>query len=375
MMNPFVHEKDAVTPPIFSGRIKELDELKKCVLENNKSVSISGSNGVGKSSLIMTLFHEIETNKSNIFPVTITESQLYSYIEGDFLNVLTHEICANIWTRVLGGRFSELLEETLIFTHSSNTEAKNKKIIKRIFRIVTNQNINSKGTRGANFSGKFIIGGELKESNELSMARKPLAQFEFLLLLDELMEVLSDNSFEKIVISCDQLNHLPPEANYDLVSQNIDVLSSKKIIFLVSSVNDEMNSVEARSVSKLFNSFAKEIKLTGFTGANEVKDYVINSLNYSDIKDVIFQDDCFDIAFNICEANPWFISKMFEFVYRDSINAKIDSISSDQFDKHGVSFTKAINNYNNKIASSMQFRDLLDMDLLFRFDSFKPWGS
>jgi ABC-type branched-subunit amino acid transport system ATPase component len=359
-MNPFRHE-EPVIPPIFSGRIKELSELKKHVIKNNKSVSISGFSGVGKSSLIKSFFHELENGKERFFPVSITESQLYSYIEGDFLNVLTHEICANIWIRVLGGTFSELLEGTLMFSQSSPLENKHKTLIKRIFRIVTNQNFNSKGTRGANVSGKLLIGGELKESNELSMARKPLAQFEFLMLLDELMEVLSDHSYKKIIISCDQLNHLPPQANYDLVSQNIDVLSSKKIIFLVSSVNEEskITSELSGSISELFNSFAKEIKLSGFLEANEIKEYVTNSLNDSEQKKVIFEDDCFEFAFHICEGYPWFISKMFEVTYQDCIDAKVDNISSKHFDKYGVLFTKVMNRFHNTIASNMQGKAFL----------------
>ncbi|MCG7535044.1 ATP-binding protein [Pseudoalteromonas sp. OOF1S-7] len=348
-MNPFQHKKPVV-PPIFAGRSAELARLRESIIEQNESVSVSGFNGIGKSSLILTLFTEAVKEKRQLFPVRIEQEQFRTYLKGDFLSVVTHEICAAIWVKLLKCRYSELLEQTLLDPRDSTIESKHKSILKRIFKIVTSENINAKGSKESGFSGKLVFEGKSSESNTLGYSRKPLMSFEFLLLLDELMEILEEKGYKKIVLVCDQLNHLPPVANYDLVSQNFEALSSKKIMFIVSAVNNEARQASDIVVAteNMLKSFSNWIELPGFCSSAEISEYLKNSLTHLDGEPLLVDNACADVVYDICEGFPWFTSELLSLAYDDALMANEGKLHSSNIEKYGVGFAKAISHYKTE---------------------------
>ncbi|GBG03116.1 hypothetical protein AZSI13_24430 [Azospira sp. I13] len=186
--------------------------------------------------------------------------------------------------------------------------------------------------------------------------------FEFLALLDEILGVISEFGYTKIIVVCDQLNHLPPKANYDLLRQNIDVLASKKITFVVSAENikNEKGFEDRVDTEILLKSFSLWMNLVGFGSRNEVKDYVDNCFAAHQIDDIDFIDGNCDLIYSVCEGNPWFIAKMLRMVYQDVIAAGKNKIDIGDFEKYGIRFAKAVTAYK-AAEGCLRWSELNDM--------------
>lgn len=349
MINPF-SPKTPVIPPIFSGRSLELTNLRKSILEDNESVSISGFNGIGKSSLILTLLEDLKANDQGIFPVQIKENQFRDYLTGEFLSLVVREVCIEIWTKSLGGKISELLEQSLLNARATDLESKNKKILKRIFRIVTSESLSSKGLLSSNAGAKLIFEGSITESNEFSIVRKPLISSEFLLLIDELMEILADKGYKKIVIVCDQLNHAAPEMNYEIVSQYFELLSSRNIFFLVSAINRRADGYSSSQMhtEALLKSFGRWIELGCFSDSKEIHEFAKNCTKKANIKHLLISSDFYRGVFGLTEGYPWFVAKLMEYIFEHAAHSKSFKINAGSIERFEKSFIKAISIYKEE---------------------------
>lgn len=348
MNSPF-DTQNPVIPPIFAGRKKELEELKRCIIDSNQSVSISGYHGIGKSSLILTMFEMIKGVKQKHLPVHIDERSFRRILNGDFLRLVTHEICAAMWSDIFQGKYSELLEESMMVTMGSVVENKHKRTLKRIFRIATSQSVVAGGKKGGDISAKMVVGGKLEESNTLNITRRPLEPFEFFLLLDELMEILEDHGFERVIVVCDQLNHLPRSDDFDAVAHNLEVLASKKIMFLVSAFRKEAYKdmgIDASSLDHLLRSFSTCIELNAFNSNSEVSEFLSNSLVNSNLE-VEIEDACISTALNLTEGVPFFLAHLFSRVFKEVNQRGLKTIKLSDIEKHNVLFAKALTHYNS----------------------------
>ncbi|HRH50225.1 MAG TPA: hypothetical protein PLP23_15820 [Panacibacter sp.] len=348
--SPFNYQSP-VKPPIFISRDLELDFLRKNILYNNESVILSGLNAVGKSSTILTFLSELTQNENSnrvkIFSVRIVMTQFYRSLQTDFLSIMTHEMVANIWTKVLRKDYSLLLEETFLNPGEESNISKHINKLKRIYKIVSSESLSSKGETFNEIGGKAIISGKISNTKEYSMTRKPLQTFEFMLLLDELMEILSDFGYTKILFFCDDLNHLPPNINYDLFSTYLDVFSSKQILFAFTA-NDIKNNYDSSDVvdmNILINSFGKNISIGPFSSKEEVNKLICNSLSQSEVSEIEFDDDCQSQIFDITEGYPYFIARLCDNLFFEAYTNKIDVISSTLINKYTKPFTKALEFY------------------------------
>jgi hypothetical protein len=354
--SPFIHD-EPVTPPIFVGRERELEMLRNCILTRNESVTISGYDAIGKSSLILTFMSSLEKNEAklqhDIYPVRIHGHQLYQGLTNDFLSVITHELCASIWTKVFKNKYSALLEDTLLYSRGNDLSKKHETLLKRIFRIVTSDSITSAGKIKSEFGGRLVIQGSVGEENSLSLQRKPLQSFEFMLLLDELMEILEDHGFQRIVVLCDELNHLPPKVNYDLISTYLDVFSSKKIMFLISAVDIKNTHMHPDRVDMgdLLNSFSNQIRLKKIDSSSDIDVMIKNSIQCAGGGSISFIDGCSDKIFEITEGFPWFSVKLCNEAYSNALKHGENSVDLASINKFVIPFSRAITKYNRDEGS------------------------
>lgn len=350
--SPFNHQSP-VTPPIFVSREKELDFLRNNIFYNNESVVLEGFFRIGKSSTILTFLESIISgevdDQEKIFPVRILMTQFYNSLTSDFLSTITHELVAQIWTKVMGYKYSQLLEDTALDVKKSKSISKHINSIKRIYKIVSSASFSSKGTSSNEIGGKLILTGKRSGSSELSLTRKPLQTFEFLLLLDELMDTLSDFGYNKILFFCDELNHLPPAINYELFSTYLDVFSSKRILFALTATNDKYISSNPENVEMevLINSFSKSLSMGPFQNKEDIKHLIENSLNHANIDNLMFKPEVYDKIFDITEGYPWLAVKLGNSIFMDAYHNGVDIIGMEILDKYSIPYTKTLVEYKS----------------------------
>lgn len=351
---PFL-DGEPVIPPIFAGREKELDEIALSVVDRSQSITISGYDTVGKSSLVATFLADASFSKTlkkgGILPIRISENELYQSIRTDFLSSITHLLCAKVWTEVFKRNYSELLEETLLYPRNTDLSKKSWKLLKRIFQIVTSEGIGSSGSRKSEFGGKLVLDGRSSEENQISIQRKGLQPFEFMMLIDEIVGVLAKHDYRKVLFVCDQLNHLPPKVNYELIESYIDVFSSKKIMFILSA-EERVSHYENRVDTKdLLDSFSNRVRLSPFESPTIIADVIDSSFAQSSAKKLAFSADGVERIFEVTEGYPWFAVRLCDLSYRLALKADADEVGVDFIQAYAVPFSKALATYKENDGS------------------------
>lgn len=351
--SPFIYN-DPVIPPIFAGRRHELTYINQALFQKKESLVVYGNDAIGKSSLIGTVYNTLnKTNSGKIFPVRINAFDFIKAVEDNFLGITTHQICAAIWTKLLNKKYSELIEDTLQSEKKLGLLSEEEKTIKRIFRIVTSEKITGTGRMNKEIGGEFFVKGNLSHSNEIVNVRKALAPFEFLHLLDELIDIIKSYNYTSIIVFCDELNHLPEKTNTDILRNYFNIFSSNQIQFVIVVVNPEMQGKE--NAQKLIESFNSKLELGTFKTINDVDELINNSLQTVSRK-IAFDSECSSILYDFTEGHPWWIQKICDNSYNAAQAKNIDVISPGLITSVSKEFSDEIAIYRDKIASGLPFR-------------------
>lgn len=353
MESPFIHT-EPVIPPIFSGRQFELEIMKKALFSEKESILIHGNDAIGKSSIVSTLYTDIiKENYSEILPVRISAFDFIKAVENDFLAITTHQICAAIWTRLMKKNYSELLEESLDSSKIINLKKSEESTLKRIFRIVTSENLSSISKLDKQIGAKFYVEGNRSTSNQISNKRKPLSSFEFLYLLDELNDIIKAYSYNSIMVFCDELNHLPVKTNSSILRNYFDVFSSKQIQFIIIVVNpDDKYEQEVKS---LINSFNHIIEVKPFKSAESINQLLNESKKLSKTT-LVFQDGIYELLFSLTKGHPWWVQKICDKLYCENKNINEINFNIENIERAYKYYKKEILIYEEKVKAGLPFR-------------------
>ena len=352
--SPFIHT-DPVIPPIFAGRDNELRLINKALFEDGESMAIYGNDAIGKSSILKTIHTHLATNKQHkVLPIAINSFDFRQAVEGNFLGLATHQICAAIWTRLMNRNYSELIEDSLLNIRGDVLNLPEEKAIKRIFRIVTSDKLSGVGKINKELGGKFFVEGKISQESEFSSDRKPLAPFEFLHLLDELVDIIKSYNYDSLLIVCDEMNHLPRQTNSEFLRSYFDIFASRKIQFLITIVNpDELGKTDAKL---LLDSFNQPIQIGHFKNIESVQQLIFNILILND-DNVYFDKDTFKLLFEITDGHPWWIQKICDSAYNEVLQIRADRIiNNGLIQKHGELFLEEMKIYKSLIDSGQHFR-------------------
>ena len=114
MKSPFVHT-EPVIPPMFAGRDDEIFHINKVLFEDRESLALYGNDAIGKSSIIKTVYSHLVMNKTKkILPIAFNAFDFLQAVHSNFLGIITHQICAVIWTKLMNRSYSELIEDSLL---------------------------------------------------------------------------------------------------------------------------------------------------------------------------------------------------------------------------------------------------------------------
>lgn len=350
--SPFVY-LDPVIPPLFAGRKKEMNYLNKSLFQAKESIVIYGNDAIGKSSILSTIYTEMKKQDGlKIFPVRINAFDFIKAVEDNFLGMVVHQICAEIWTKLIKKNYSELIEDTLLNTRVDIFNKEEEKSLKRIFKIVSNEKLRSVGKTNKELGGRLIIDGKISQSNDFSVERKELAPFEFLHLLDELNGIISTYNYSSILILCDELNHFPEKTNTDILRNYFSIFSSNKIQFAIIAVNPDIAKKE--EARKLIESFNCQLEVGTFKSPDDVDELLSNSYTLADGR-FVFENGASELLFKLTDAHPWWIQKICDLAF-NKVEHSCPEITLSIIESCYSNFSREIQVYKDRVSAGLPFR-------------------
>lgn len=342
-----------VIPPIFSGRDTEIDLIGKGLIGEKQSIILTGNDAIGKSSLLETLsMYLLQEKEVRILPVNINMTDFINGIENNFLSVITHKICLEIWITLIKKKYSILVESILSdkdkvkFTFSPEEEA-----IQRIYKIVTSESITNIKGYNQSFGGKFVVEGSISNENKMINNRKPLVGFEFISLISEINDIIKHYGFNSILVICDELNHFPSEVNTEIFRNYLSVFSQKNIQFFLTM---PMPFKEDKKVADdLLSAFDYRMELKHFDSSNQVSGLIKNC---AENHGVLFKENCIIEIFNSVDGHPWWIQKICNKLFDDAKKNQRKEIDIDETIKSINSFEAEYKYYKIIISRGEPFR-------------------
>jgi hypothetical protein len=350
ILSPFVFH-EPVIPPVFAGRDSEIQMIDQILFKENESIALYGNDAIGKSSIINTIKVELAKKKTKIFPIEMNVFDFKIAIELDFLSYITQQICSSIWTDIMENPHSSLVSNSLTKGKRDNQDLSEENTIKNIYRIVTSVKLSGIGKESAEIGGKFFIEGKTSYEYQVNNERRPLATFEFLKLIDELIGVINRYGYESILLTCDEMNHLPSKTNTEFLRTYFKLFSSRNIKFLITVINpDERRKEDAKL---LLDSFNHLIEINPFRDVSSVKELVLNVLQGN--QKVNFSKNAFRTLFTITNGHPWWIQKICDSSFKDITRKGKDLISSNTIEKQSLLFKHEIEIYENQMKKGEPF--------------------
>jgi hypothetical protein len=179
-----------------------------------------------------------------------------------------------------------------------------------------------------------------------------LATFEFLKLIDELIGVVSEYGYEALLLTCDEMNHLPRQTNTDFLRTYFEIFSSKKIKFLVTVANPEDRNRE--DCRLLLDSFNYLFEIKHFKDDKAVKQLVMNVLK-GGLSEIEFSKNAFKTLYDLTNGHPWWIQKICDAAFTEATAKNKHTISSSMLEKQSILFKDEIERYREIISSGQPY--------------------
>lgn len=249
-------------------------------------------------------------------------------------------------------KYSDLVNNSLGSTKNFLFTSEEESTIVKIFNVVTSEKFTITEKSNNEMGGRFIIEGKSNQSHEVINHRKPLAPFEFLLLLDELNDIIKNYRFDSILILCDELNHFPKQTNIEILRNYFNTFHSKKIQFFIVVVNPD--TLQLDDANLLFDSFDNKLKIETFNNSEAVWELIQNSTHSINQK-VFFENGIIDYLFEVTKGHPWWIQKICDDAF--VISSKNDFVINMEIIENSFNkFSKEIFIYNKITEQGLPFR-------------------
>jgi hypothetical protein len=308
-----------VVPPLLVGRSEVLSRISESLLNANTSVLLTGRRKIGKSSLVTTLIAELRQRAPAVLPMSM-DMQRFSRVDiSDFLRLLAHQLCVEVWTTIIKRPVSELITEAVVDPQGASIARKELRTLYRIFRLLTNQEFSGSQTYAKNLGGKLVLESKVEESTTLGIGRRSLESFEFLYLLDEIREIIESHGFSSIVVVCDEANHLPEAISADILCRYFEVFASRKITFCFVAV-----SISGPGFEELRALFPQQVPLGPFTDPKPIEDLLrCGTKHYNQIHGLELEvaAGCIERILEVSGGYPWGLQRLAHEIF-EAVGAK-----------------------------------------------------
>ncbi len=285
-------------------REEDLAVIHSAIAQRGHNVLLYGTRGVGKSFLLGLLEMELAQSSATIYPCRVNLASLRSYAHADnasaFSRAVLLQFCKTLWTDVLGKSYLDLRDRLNESRHEIHLRGKDETTIERVYGHLM---LLDQAARNAEWTtAGFSVGvrGEKKEEISREAHHSQVLPFEFAEFSQELIEnVLAAHGMNRLVVLCDEANLIPIFDQEEILSQCLEVFSSKRVQFVfVAGLAPWDDKVYLPSC------FETRRELKGFQKKQYVEQLVRNVLDASDEPCLDFDPQCLDVVFESYHGHP-----------------------------------------------------------------------
>jgi GTPase SAR1 family protein len=242
--NPFSIDTPKLPVSKIIDRSAELSSLREA-LARRENVLLVGENGVGKTCLLRKLRAEFVTRYGPACLLVEMDVESLSGGADRFLPSVVLRLFDAAWTRVFKKPQSDLLEslsgEIAIEEHLK----KRLHHFLQLFRLVRPAKTNLTALQSREGGASLIATTKIGESFAANREIGSLSGSEFLDLTTELLGILREDGVTQVIIFGDEANHIKPETETAIISQNLEAFSARDVQFVLTIKPELLQTVHA----------------------------------------------------------------------------------------------------------------------------------
>lgn len=299
--NPFTLETSRLGCEYIIDRTEELNLLTSSLVSRRENVLVIGEYGIGKTCLLKKFRNQIAGATQNT--VLLVEIDMLWLSGGvvSFLETVLRKVIMEAWRQVYNRNYSELLMGLDGETKLEEHVFRQMRGFIKLFQLMRPEAATFTKTKENEIGAKTPIAATHAEKFSRTVERGELSPSEFILLADEIFDILSKRGYSQIIVFGDEANHINKELEVDLFKRHFEVFSEKNVQFVFTAREESI-----AGIPKLQEAFPIILKLQGFESPEIVKDmlsiYGKSIKNLTDLRGI--SDSVADQIWRITRGHP-----------------------------------------------------------------------
>jgi len=328
-----------VDPRFFVNRDEQLTLARKALFRDKMNILITGSYGIGKSSLLRKIMDEaINQNSPKVFPVWLNMEIFRIGSFNSFLRELMERICTSIATNIYKMNYSEFLEDLNKHPDLTQLADERRRSLFRIFRLIRGKRYDStrESIREAGVDTIFV--GKAIDSTKISYQIDDISGSEFLLFVDELKQILNNAGYDSILAFCDEANRISEDINVAILQSYFEIFASKEIQFIFVTVPRT-----GERIPEISNAFGCQIKVGKFPNSDcveELLQVILNDFENNGGTPIPFNNNCYKKIYEVCDGHPLYIQRLCAVIYETAMMKDLQKIDLEFVTNCSLKFLK-----------------------------------
>lgn len=264
--NPFTIDTSRLQTGQIIDRATELHKLNTIVLSRQENILLTGQHGIGKTCLLKKFRESIAAEKKDNVLLVELEMIGMTATPGDFLSDLLLKLFAVAYYCITGKRFSSLLQSNYIHRDISSLTSAISQLIE-LYHVVKTKESSSNLLDTHSIGATLGLTAKKEEKIGASWSGGELTTGEKLLVAYELLEVLADKGFSRVIVFGDEANHISPNIEIDLYRSNFEAFSARNLQFVFTG-----NPALFDKVPHFHTLFPNTLEISGFSEPRIIDD-------------------------------------------------------------------------------------------------------
>jgi Cdc6-like AAA superfamily ATPase len=325
--NPFSLETSRLSCEDIMDRAEELNMLAASLVSRRENVLVIGEYGIGKTCLLKKFRSQIaESYQDSVLLVEIDMLWLSGSI-ASFLETVLRKVIMQAWRQIFNRNYSELLMGLDGETKLEEHVFRQMHGFIKLFQLMRPEGATYTKTKENEIGAKTPFTATHAEKFSMTVDRGELSPSEFILLSEEVFDVLSKRGYSQIIVFGDEANHINKELEIDLFKRHFEVFSENNVQFVFTAREETLSTIP-----KLREAFPITLKLQGFDSPKVIKDMLSvysKKLTSAAVLDKV-SDAAIDQLWRVTKGHPREIQRICQRCVEKVLQSKAYTIESQQ---------------------------------------------
>ncbi len=305
--NPFTTDTSRIPINRILDRSDELKRIETITVARSENILLTGENGIGKTCLLKKFRSALSTQYPDDCLLVEIEMLGMATTPDRFISGLLLKLFEVVYTSVTNKPFSSLLAYSSTARDFPVSLVPAVKHIIQLFRMVkareTSSNVEDKHKIGASLG----LSANKEEKLGKSYKSGELSPTELLSISYELLVLLNDKGFSRVIVFGDEANHISPDIEIDLYRSNFEAFSSRNLQFVFTGAPRLFEKIP-----HFHELFPNALKVTGFKDTAALDELI--DINCKELAEygisLNFPSEIRTIIWNITSGNPQEIQRI-----------------------------------------------------------------